>query len=92
MPVKKTTSAPAKAAPVKKDHKHAELESSLASLQKEVEALRKQCESCCAEIKELKAAQPAAAAQDPRVDKLWSWLKHANSINEIKKNVIRYES
>ena len=70
-----TTSAAAE-----KDHKHAELEASIAALKKEIEALKGQCHSCCADLAELKSAPaPDVAARDPRVDAILEVLTGPNA-------------
>ena len=80
MPIKKssakTTTGTATAA--KKDHKHAELEASIAGLKLEIQSLKKQCDSCCAELEAIRAA----AGQDSRLDSL---------LRNIKSS-IRYEN
>ena len=77
MPTRKTSAAPkaapktVKAAPKQAPaaHNHEALEAELAALRKEVEALKGQCHSCCADLAELKAG-PQSEARDPRVDAL----------------------
>jgi septal ring factor EnvC (AmiA/AmiB activator) len=59
-----------------KSHKHAELEKSIASLKKEINELKGQCQSCCKEldiaksqIEEFKSSAQSVL-KDPRVDEL----------------------
>ena len=86
MPVKKTTTAKAAApkATAQKDHKHAELEANLAELQKEIEALKGQCRSCCAEIDALKSAG-APEAKDPRVDELLKNIQAWGAYTQLRR-------
>tara|TARA_B100000900_G_C20237920_1_gene576637 strand:+ start:110 stop:382 length:273 start_codon:yes stop_codon:yes gene_type:complete len=86
MPVKKSTAAPKAAKSVEvKDHKHAALEAEIAKLKKEIEALKGQCHSCCADLESLKS-QPQQAT-DPRVDQIISALLNSHTVPAIRKKM-----
>ena len=87
MALKKSTTAsaktakPAKPASLQKDHKHAELEKSIASLKKEMLGLKSQCANCCkelaiakSEIESLKSA-PIAGVYDNRFTEFLKEIK-----------------
>jgi vacuolar-type H+-ATPase subunit E/Vma4 len=81
---KTTTKAAAPKADAVAAHGHAELEAKVTGLEKLVEELKKELKEHCAksekEHAELAAkceakASGGAAAVDPRVDKMWKWLR-----------------
>ena len=98
MPTRKnqTKSTPAKAtAPAQEnsvaDHSHASLEASIAALKSEVESLRGQCHSCCAELSELLQLkstdnQPSEdeKALSSRLDRLIFSIKRSQNMAHLK--------
>ena len=74
----------AKVATTQKAHKHADLEATIAELKKEIEALRGQCHSCCAELSELRSA---SSAKDDRLDEILSVIKEEREYRALRKFV-----
>lgn len=90
MPVKESVSSAAKADNSKKDHKHAELEKSIAALKKEIQDMKNQCSNCYKELAEAKAQIAAlesadqAEAKDPRVDKLFENIVESKDYSKLR--------